>query len=274
MAEKQVNNGEGGGASLPPKPSAKSNSNPGIIKDRKSPEETIFSLRCELRTLYDSLSDKNEQLLLAERDIRDRDISIRFMKSEFKKLLEQNKKDAALLKVLKQKLTPSPVTNNNNGSSLPIPASSSSSGNVKRSSHEVVEEHLRGQDATDKLQLEIKERDSVIVELNQKVIRLSEDMSNLQEELNMKSDRVVNLQNEIDKFQQVVRPLTRHMIETKRQAGIDFEMHSAGVESSRLLPVFSSTTEPRMKRTAISAEPLSMRAGMEDDLVKIPKSVL
>lgn len=269
MAEKQGKNGEvGEGASLPPKPSAKSNSSAGIIKDRKSPEDTIFSLRCELRTLYDSLSDKNEQLLLAERDIRDRDISIRFMKSEFKKLLEQNKKDAALLKVLKQKLTSSQVTNNGTPPAPSVPASS------KRSSHEVVEEHLRGQDVTDKLQLEIKERDSVIVELNQKVIRLSEDMSNLQEDLNMKSDRVVTLQNEIDKFRQVVRPLTRHMIETKRQAGADLEMHSAGVESSRLLPVFTTTTEPRMKRTAISAEPLSMIAGMEDDLVKIPKSVL
>lgn len=272
MADKspQVKNGSGGGGSgeeeskSPPTLSMKSNSSAGIIKDRKSPEETIFSLRCELRSLYDSLSDKNEQLLLAERDIRDRDISIRFMKSEFKKLLEVQKKDAAMIKSLKQQIP--------NPSSSPPVVNNGTSSSAKRNSHEMVEEHLRGKDATEKLQAEVRERDYVIMELNQKVIKLSEEVSNLQEELNMKSDRVISLQNEIDKFRQVVRPLTRHMIETKRKAGAELEVHSPGMESSRLLPV--ATTEPRMKRTAISAEPLSMIAGMEDDLVKIPKSIL
>lgn len=267
MEETQVKNG----SSTAPgqQHSVKSNSSAGIIKDRKSPEETIFSLRCELRTLYDSLSDKNEQLLLAERDIRDRDISIRFLKSEFKKLLEQQKKDSAALKTLKlqqQQQQQNSLAATGNGST--------SMANLKRSSHEVVEEHLRGKDVTDKMQLEIKDRDTVILELNQKVIKLSEEVSNLQEELNHKSDRVVNLQTEIDKFRQVVRPLTRHMIDTKRKAGgLEMEVLSAGVESSRLLPVANSS-EPRMKRTAISAEPLSLIAGMEDDLVKIPKSAL
>lgn len=266
MADKSslVKNGvaEGSAAALPPVHSVKSNSSAGII-NRKSPEDTIFSLRCELRTLYDSLSDKNEQLLLSERDIRDRDISIRFLKSEFKKLLEQQKKDSAALKALK--VQPS---SHGNGSVCPP-----STVSCKRSSHEVVEEHLRGKDATEKLQLEIRERDSVIMELNQKVIKLSEDLSSVQEELNTKTDLVFSLQTEIDKFRQVVRPLTRHMIETKRMAGgLEMASHSAGVESSRLLPVASN--EPRMKRTAISAEPLSLIAGMEDDLVKIPKSAL
>lgn len=270
MEEAQLKNGSSSAASQPPPPSGhsvKSNSSAGIVKDRKSPEETIFSLRCELRTLYDSLSDKNEQLLLAERDIRDRDISIRFLKSEFKKLLEQQKRDSAALKTMKQQQQQQQtLTVAGNGS----PTVSSS----KRSSHEVVEEHLRGKDATEKLQQEIKDRDTVILELNQKVIKLSENVSNLQEDLNHKTDRVVNLQTEIDKFRQVVRPLTRHMIETKRMAGgLEMEVLSAGVESSRLLPV-ATTSEPRMKRTAISAEPLSLIAGMEDELVKIPKSAL
>lgn len=251
-----------------PSHSGKSNSSAGIMKDRKSPEDTIFSLRCELRSLYDSLSDKNEQLLLTERDIRDRDISIRFLKSEFKKLLEQQKKDQATIKALKlqqQQSTHCPGNGSSSSSTCPT--------TVKRNSHEVVEEHLRGKDATDKLQYEIKERDSVIVELNQKVIKLSEDVSNMQEELNTKQDCVVTLQTEIDKFRQVVRPLTRHMIESKRHGGgLNLETLSAGMESSRLLPIASH--EPRMKRTAISAEPLSMIAGMEDELVKCPKSDL
>lgn len=43
-----------------------------------------------------------------------------------------------------------------------------------------------------------------------------------------------------------------------------------GVESTRVITL----TEPRMKRQAISAEPLSMLAGMEGDLLKIPKSTM
>lgn len=266
----QVKNGGG----VNPSHSGKSNSSAGIIKDRKSPEDTIFSLRCELRTLYDSLSDKNEQLLLAERDIRDRDISIRFLKSEFKKLLEQQKKDQATIKALKQQQQQkqqSTLAPGNGAASTP--SFPSSANHNHRNSHEVVEEHLRGKDATDKLQHEIKERDLVILELNQKVIKLSEDVSNMQEELNTKTDNVNSLQTEIDKFRQVVRPLTRHMIESKRNAGgFDRDTLSSGMESSRLLPI--ATHEPRMKRTAISAEPLSLIAGMEDDLVKCPKSDL
>jgi hypothetical protein len=41
-----------------------------------------------------------------------------------------------------------------------------------------------------------------------------------------------------------------------------------GVENTRIITM----SEPRLKRTAISAEPLSSMAGMEGDLIKIPKS--
>ena len=64
--------------------------------------------------------------------------------------------------------------------------------------------------------------------------------------------------------------MTRHMIDIKRKAGgLEMDAPSAGLESFRLLPVMSGA-EPRMKRTAISAEPLSQMAGLNDDLVKIP----
>lgn len=43
-----------------------------------------------------------------------------------------------------------------------------------------------------------------------------------------------------------------------------------GVESTRIVLL----QEPRMKRTAISAEPLSLLAGMEGDLNKIPKAAM
>jgi predicted AlkP superfamily phosphohydrolase/phosphomutase len=40
-----------------------------------------------------------------------------------------------------------------------------------------------------------------------------------------------------------------------------------GVENTRIITM----AEPRMKRTAISAAPLSSMADMEGDLIKIPK---
>lgn len=240
-----------------PVSAVKSNSSAGIVKERKSPDDVIFSLRCELRTLYDSLSDKNDQLVVLERDVRDRDISIRFLKSEFKKLLDQQKKDA---------LKPASTCKCHGGCSK----INQENTNLKKNPGDKPEDHLRGQDMTGKLQKEIRDRDYVIVELNQKVIMLTEKLSNMQEELTQKSERVIELQNEIDKFRQVVRPLTQHMIETKRKTG-ELDDRYLGMESTRVLPLLN---EPRMKRTAISAEPLSLMAGLEGELLKIPKTVL
>lgn len=66
-----------------------------------------------------------------------------------------------------------------------------------------------------------------------------------------------------------VRPITKAMIE-KRCSEDTFDSWSPGVENTRVLPV----TETRIKRQAISAEPLSSLAGMQGDLIKIPKSSL
>lgn len=274
--------GNGGGSSLnnankssaTMNSSVKSNSSAGLMKERKSPEDVIFSLRCELRTLYDSLSDKNEQLLTVERDVRDRDISIRFLKSEFKKVLEQQRKNAASNNTTSftQALSSAGASCKcANCGSMGHCASNSRSTNSKKNSHETVEEHLRGKDLIDKLQLDIKDRDHVIIDLNGKLIKLTEDVSNLQEELVLRNERIVALQNELDKFRQVVRPLTQHMIDMKRRAGRGLqEEYSSGVESTRILPV---SNEPRLKRVAISAEPLSLLAGaQQEELVKIPKS--
>lgn len=143
-------------------------------KERKSLEDTVVSLRRELRNLYDSLKDKNDQLALLEKDVRDRDISIRFLSSEFKKFKEMNKPTA-------NDLLPSKKLD-------------------KTCSSDIV-----GDDLVMKLQKEIKERDFVIKELNHKIIRLSENMSSCQEESNSKDEKLRDLQNELDKFRQVVR---------------------------------------------------------------------
>lgn len=142
-------------------------------KERKSLEDTVVSLRRELRSLYDSLKDKNDQLAVLEKDVRDRDISIRFLTSEFKKLKEINKPTASDLLTCKK---------------------------IDKTCSDIV-----GDDLVMKLQNEIKERDFVIKELNHKIIRLSENMSSCQEESNSKDEILRDLQNELDKFRQVVR---------------------------------------------------------------------
>lgn len=143
-------------------------------KERKSLEDTVVSLRRELRNLYDSLKDKNDQLAVLEKDVRDRDISIRFLTSEFKKFKEMNKPTANDL--------------------LPI-----------KKLDKTCSDDIVGDDLVMKLQKEIKERDFVIKELNHKIIRLSENMSSCQEESNGKDEILRDLQNELDKFRQVVR---------------------------------------------------------------------
>lgn len=57
----------------------------------------------------------------------------------------------------------------------------------------------------------------------------------------------------------------------KRCSEESYDSFAPGVENTRMLPV---SQEPRMKRQAISAEPLSSLAGMQGDLVKIPKTSL
>lgn len=50
-----------------------------------------------------------------------------------------------------------------------------------------------------------------------------------------------------------------------------FNDFGPGVENTR---VMSLNEPPRLKRTAISAEPLSQMAGAQNDLVKTPKTSL
>lgn len=209
--------------------------------EKKGLEEVVRNLRCELRSLYESLAEKNEQMLLMERDVRERDASIKFLRSEFQKVREQNS-----------------TTHTNQ---LPPPRKIVENGCADVS--ETNEELLR----------KLKAHDALIKELSEKCIRLTHDMTYVQRKSFAKDDRIRELQNEIDKFRQVVRPLTQAMFERKRSDSYDEWASgglSPGVESTRVLPL----NEPRMKRQAISAEPLSALAGMEGELVKIPKSSL
>ncbi|KAL1404363.1 hypothetical protein pipiens_005380 [Culex pipiens pipiens] len=214
--------------------------------DHRAIEDTVLSLRRELREVYETLREKNEQLVDLEKDVRDRDISIRYLNNEYRKLKEYYQ---------------------SNKSDLSVPPNFKLNGGGKG------DENGTGnlEDLLQKLQKEVKEKDLQIRELNQKVIRLSNNLIYVQKESLSKDDRIDELQNEIDKFRQVVRPITKALIE-KRCSEDTFDAWSPGVENTRVLPPVNA--EPRMKRQAISAEPLSSLAGMQGDLIKIPKTSL
>ncbi|XP_055643687.1 cGMP-dependent protein kinase, isozyme 2 forms cD4/T1/T3A/T3B isoform X3 [Toxorhynchites rutilus septentrionalis] len=226
---------------------ANSSRNNGKHPNERSIEDTVLSLRRELREVYETLREKNEQLVELEKDVRDRDISIRYLNNEYRKLKEyyqSNKSDLSI-----------PPHVNLNGSSKEVEGGGGTN-NLE--------------DLLQKVQKELKEKDLQIRELNQKVIRLSNNLIYVQKESLGKDDRIDELQNEIDKFRQVVRPITKAMIE-QRCSEDTYDSWSPGVENTRVLPV---NQEPRMKRQAISAEPLSSLAGIQGDLIKIPKSSL
>jgi SMC interacting uncharacterized protein involved in chromosome segregation len=135
-------------------------------------EDTIASLKCELRLLYETMKDKNEYVCKLEKEVRDRDISIRYLKSEYKKL----KDSMPATPVGKDKAHP-------NG------------------------EHVNGANGDVMLKLEkaLKERDHMIRELKQKVLRVSDNLSFVQRESLLKDAKIKDLQHDNDKFRQVVR---------------------------------------------------------------------
>nr|XP_023011724.1 cGMP-dependent protein kinase, isozyme 2 forms cD4/T1/T3A/T3B-like [Leptinotarsa decemlineata] len=104
-------------------------------------------------------------------------------------------------------------------------------------------------------------------EKNRELKSREEKIIELERELEKKDGLIKHLQNEIDKFRQVVRPITQKIITKQIDLGGEF-WPGPGVENTRVRLV----AEPRIKRQAISAEPLSRE---ENDLhiKKIPKSM-
>lgn len=88
----------------------------------------------------------------------------------------------------------------------------------------------------------------------------------LKNDLNDKELLIKHLQNEIDKFRQVVKPITQKII-TKRLNFCDEFWPGPGLENTRVQTV----VEPRIKRQAISAEPLNSQ-GNDLHITKIAKS--
>lgn len=152
-------------------------------KERKSVEDTVTSLRQELQVLYESLKDKNEELLCLEKDVRDRDISIKYLKNEFKKL-----KDCL-----------APTCPNCHKKVLKCHDQ-----NDKDIVTKVPVVDAQPDEILVKFQKDLKDRECLIKELNKKIVRLSDNLIFVQKESLAKDDRVEELQREIDKFRQVV----------------------------------------------------------------------
>ncbi|XP_059057710.1 uncharacterized protein LOC131851255 [Achroia grisella] len=122
-----------------------------------------------------------------------------------------------------------------------------------------------------KLEKKLLDMKRMLMEKTEELKRRDKIIALLENEIDEKDTTIRYLKNEIDKFRQVVKPLTQQIIDNHRNGSEDegFVIKTPGVENTRVLPL----GEPRLKRTAISAEPLSsLTQDHELKLVKIPKS--
>lgn len=213
--------------------------------ETKPTNSNSLSLREELQTLYKSLQTKNNELIEMENKIMERDKTI----TDLRKV--NKARDKSFSSKIETERTSKNVIRSERSDSSPSAAQT---------------EHLEA-----------------IKELNDKIIRQSCHLSYLQRSLEAKEQQINELQNEIDKFRHIVRPITQRIYsrgKCEKCECIDewndciggIGDWSPGVESTRILPV----TEPRIKRQAISAEPLSSLVKLDEDdgLIRIPKSSL
>ncbi|XP_018576257.1 cGMP-dependent protein kinase 1-like [Anoplophora glabripennis] len=106
----------------------------------------------------------------------------------------------------------------------------------------------------------------LLEEKNHEIKLKEETISLLEKELDDKDVLIKHLQNEIDKFRQVVRPITQKIITKQINLGAEI-WPRGGVENNKT----QALSEPRIKRQAISAEPLNSQ-GNDLHITKIPKS--
>lgn len=130
-------------------------------------------------------------------------------------------------------------------------------------------------DHTYKMEKKYLEMKRLVFEKTEELKRRDKIIALLENEIDDKDATIRYLKNEIDKYRQVVKPLTRQIIEGHKNGSEEEEGFvmkspgSPGVENTRVYHL----GEPRLKRTAISAEPLaSLNSGHEMKLVRIPKS--
>lgn len=147
--------------------------------EKKTPEDIIITLRKELQFLYESLRDKNQELINLEKDMKDREMTIEYLRAECRKLRNSTCSEPSLDECTDclKKIKPS---------------------EQKKSIQEEPEEVLL------RLQKELKDRESVIKEMNRKIVRLSDNLIFVQKESLSKNDQIEELQLQVDKFRHVV----------------------------------------------------------------------
>ncbi|OWR41861.1 cGMP-dependent protein kinase [Danaus plexippus plexippus] len=119
-----------------------------------------------------------------------------------------------------------------------------------------------------KLENKCLELKRLVMEKTEELKRRDKIIALLENEIDDKDATIRHLKNEIDKYRQVVKPLTKQILQ-RVDVEDDRSVKAPGVENTRVLPL----GEPRLKRTAISAEPLSsLSQDCEMRLVKIPKN--
>lgn len=221
------------------------------------------ALREEIQQLYKSLQSKNEELITMEKAIVERNMLSIGKKNSQRQIGDNASTDDAIDTSVQSFSSNIECDRMAKQSAIAFERSDSSLETVHANNMET-----------------IREQNETIKELNEKVIRLSRHLSYVQRSLQTKDEQIVEYQNEIDKFRQIVRPITQKLFSRKKCSCAD-ELNdcisgigdwSPGIESTRVLPV----GVPRMKRQAISAEPLSsmVRLSQEDGLIRIPKTSL
>uniref|UniRef100_A0A1I8M0W3 cAMP-dependent protein kinase type II-alpha regulatory subunit n=1 Tax=Musca domestica TaxID=7370 RepID=A0A1I8M0W3_MUSDO len=121
-------------------------------------------------------------------------------------------------------------------------------------------------DVIDHLQVALHDKEKALSECQERNRFFCQSIARLQQECHTKDALVVELQNEIDKFRQVVKPLTQVFLQHHKTECDDINCN-IGMESTRVLP----SEYKRIKRQGCSAEPLTNLVEAEDKLMKIPK---
>lgn len=141
--------------------------------------------------------------------------------------------------------------------------------NLHRPSSRSSHDYQQMADLIEHLRVILQEKENALIECQERNRFFCQSIARLQEECHTKDALVVELQNEIDKFRQVVKPLTQVFLQHHKTDCDDFNC-TIGMESTRVIP---SASEPkRIKRQGYSAEPLIDLVEAEDKLMKIPKS--
>lgn len=118
--------------------------------------------------------------------------------------------------------------------------------------------------------LDLKEQ---LMEKSEELKKRDQIITALERDIDNRDTTIRFLKNELEKYKLVVQPLTQRLVVKKRGNSNDDDdplmMSLPGLERTRVTAV----AEPRLKRTAISAEPLSVfsQSGHDLEIIKIKK---